>query len=266
MGSGLYLCLCHPAFQCKLSTLACQNKYFPSPWFLLRQEVNPHSAVVHSCRLSMHTVLANTDSSSQEKLTPGWIHYSDTFLSSASISSLPNSNLSLPSAHLGFSSLYIPVVHSTLLYLQVQAGFADPNWFLPFSISGKFHCAAWGARAGTAVKECSKSLPSGPSSPSPSRFAMSAGHGLVGESLQCHSWKARDTNWRCDDAQDTSSLCKISTPISSVTSSLRGHSSHCCVILHREICVLVHNLPWAVEVCGNNTLSHIIIFVMRSQR
>lgn len=152
MGSGLYLCLCHPALQCKLSTLACQNKYFPSPWFLLRQEVNPHSAVVHSCRLSMHTVLANTDSSSQEKLTPGWIHYSDTFLSSASISSLPNSNLSLPSAHLGFSSLYIPVVHSTLLYLQVQAGFADPNWFLPFSISGRFHCAAWGARAGTACE------------------------------------------------------------------------------------------------------------------
>lgn len=121
-------------------------------------------------------------------------------------------------------------ISKSRLGLQIQTGS-----FLSASLGG-FTVLPEEPGLGQHVKECSKSLPSGPSSPSPSRFAMSAGHGLVGESLQCHSWKARDTNWRCDDAQDTSSLCKISTPISSVTSSLRGHSSHCCHFAQRNLC------------------------------
>lgn len=266
MSSGLYLCLCHPALQRKLSTLACQNKYLPSPWFLLRQEVDPHSAVVHSCRLSIHTVLANTESPSQEKLTPGWIHDSDTFLSSASISSLPNSSLCLPSAHLGFSCLYIPVVHSTLLYLQVQTGFADPDWFLPFSITGRFHCAAWGARAGAAREGMQQVSCFCSQQPQPllvcnecwawSVWRQSSLSLLKGKGHKLEVWWCTRHILAVQDQYATS----VHFNFLSNFFPERTQLTVLCHFAQRNLC------HCAVEVCGNDTLWHIIIFVMRCQR
>lgn len=159
-------------------------------------------------------MLANTDSSSQEKLTPSWIHYSDTFLSSSSIRSLPNSNHSWVSAYLGFSFLYIPVVHWTLLPLQVQTGFADPDWFLLFSITGRFHCAA---RAGTVREGMQHVSPFWSQQPQPffvcnecSEMGMAW---LESTGRVSNITVLKGKGHRCDDTGDTSLLWIHSTSV-----------------------------------------------------
>lgn len=170
-------------------------------------------------------MLANTDSSSQEKLTPSWIPYSDIFLSSASINSL-KCRLQLPLLPTWkFSWLFVNPCCAFNPYfpcgLQAQTGLSRSRLVPSFQYNQVLSlcCLKNIVLLGLYLKKHSMSLASSHSSPSShhaSPFRMSiqnwahAGQSAVWrESQPLLSWKARDTNKRCDNAQGMSLLCRV---------------------------------------------------------
>lgn len=161
---------------------------------------------VHSCAQSICTVLANTDSSSQEKLTPSWIPYSD-ILSSASINS-PKCQFRLPLlATWKFSWLFVnPCCAFNPCRVQAPTGLSRSRLVPSFQHNQVLSlcCLRNTVLLGPYLEKHCTCLAPSPSSPSSHRaltFRMSIQNWACPgqsaawrESQTSFSWKARDTN------------------------------------------------------------------------
>lgn len=168
------------------------------------------STIVHSCRQSICTMIANTDSSSQEELTPSWFPYSDIFLSSASINSpktWPHPPL-LPTWK--FSWLFVNPCCAFNPYvpcrLQAQTGLSRSRLVPSFQYNQVLSlcCLRNTVLLGQFLKKHSMSLASSHGSPnshhalpfrmSNQNWACPAQSAVWRESQTLLSCKARDTN------------------------------------------------------------------------